>query len=80
MADSDRTQYANERKEKVWQVYQEVLKEMILRHGEIATEIRKATVYNEVSDRTSYTPAYVGKIVNEMLARESEEKRKHDSK
>jgi hypothetical protein len=79
MADSGRTQNANERKEKVWMVYQEVLKEMIERHGEIANEVRKVTVYNEVSDRTGYAAAYVGKIVHERLARESVEKRKHDN-
>jgi len=80
MAHSERTQFANERKMKVWQVYQEVLKEMTERHGEIAAEIRKVTVYNEVSDRTGYAPASVGKIVHEMLSREKSEKTNHDKK
>jgi hypothetical protein len=77
MADSGRTQNANERQEKVWKVYQEVLKEMTEQHGEIAKEIRRITMYNEVSDRTGYAAETVRKIVVKMLSKDSAEKKHH---
>jgi len=57
-----------ERKQKVWEEYERVVEELNHEHGRFASEIRKSTLYDEVSIRTGYASSYVAKIVHEILA------------